>query len=191
MSVNAGIVMRCDTKETETADVRLSFDDIFTLYHRLIFKVAFGIVRESALAEDVTQEVFLKLYHNMDAAPLGGGHLRAWLLRVCINCARNTLRGSSRAIAREMKFAAEAMCSDNVIETPADDYEKRIEIEAARRALDKIKEPTRSCLLLQQEGLGYREIATVLSLNEKSIGSLIARGRKEFVRVYGKIGDVK
>lgn len=180
--------MNCETKEAEIADARLSFDDIFTLYHRLIFKVAFGIVRESALAEDVTQEVFLKLYHNMKAAPRGEEHLRAWLLRVCINVARNTLRGSTRSLARETKFAAEATCGESVAGTPADDYEKRIEIEAARCALDKIKEPTRSCLLLQQQGLGYREIATVLSLNEKSIGSLIARGRKEFARVYGKIG---
>jgi DNA-directed RNA polymerase specialized sigma24 family protein len=46
----------------------------------------------------------------------------------------------------------------------------------------------RSCLLLKQQGLSYREIAQTLSLNEANVGSLIARGRKEFIRVYGKIG---
>ena len=71
---------------------------------------------------------------------------------------------------------------------PADDYERRTAIEEARRALDKIKEPMRSCLLLKQQGLSYREIASTLSLKETNIGSLIARGRKEFARVYGKIG---
>ena len=71
---------------------------------------------------------------------------------------------------------------------PERDYERRLEIEEARRALDKIKEPMRSCLLLKQQGLSYREIADTLSLKETNVGSLVARGRKHFARVYGKIG---
>ncbi len=71
---------------------------------------------------------------------------------------------------------------------PAADYERRVTIEEARRALDRIKEPMRSCLLLKEQGLSYREIATTLSLKETNVGSLIARGKKEFARLYGKIG---
>ena len=74
---------------------------------------------------------------------------------------------------------------------PEEDYERRLEIEEARRALDKIKEPMRSCLLLKQQGLSYREIAETLSLRETNVGSLVARGRKQFARVYGKIGGVR
>jgi RNA polymerase sigma-70 factor (ECF subfamily) len=54
--------------------------------------------------------------------------------------------------------------------------------------LEKVKEPMRSCLLLKQEGLSYKEIALALSLNESSVGTFVARGRKEFVRFFGKIG---
>ena len=71
---------------------------------------------------------------------------------------------------------------------PEEDYERRVAIESARRALEKIKEPMRSCLLLKQQGLSYKEIAATLSLKETNVGSLVARGRKEFARVYGKIG---
>jgi DNA-directed RNA polymerase specialized sigma24 family protein len=46
----------------------------------------------------------------------------------------------------------------------------------------------RSCLLLRHQGLSYREIANTLSVKETNVGSLVARGRKEFARVYGKIG---
>lgn len=69
-----------------------------------------------------------------------------------------------------------------------EDCRRRIEIQEARRTLDKIKEPMRSCLLLKQQGLSYREIANTLSVKETNVGSLVARGRKEFARVYGKIG---
>ena len=166
----------------------LSFDEAFTLHHRAVFRTARAVVRDSALAEDVTQEVFLRLYRNLNATP-GEDLLRAWLLRVTLNVARNTLRGQSRSMVRDNEYHKTTTENGSATaEAPAEDYERRMAIEEARRALDKIKEPMRSCLLLKQQGLSYREIATSLSLKETNIGSLVARGRKEFARVYGKIG---
>jgi DNA-directed RNA polymerase specialized sigma24 family protein len=45
----------------------------------------------------------------------------------------------------------------------------------------------RSCLLLKHEGLSYKEIAAALGVKESSVGGFIARARREFVRMYGKI----
>src|SRR5215216_2968904 len=165
----------------------LSFDEAFTLHHRAVFRTARAVVRDSALAEDVTQEVFLRLYRNLNSTP-GEELLRAWLLRVTLNVARNTLRGQSRSMVRDNEYHKSTNEHGFFAEAPEEDYERRLAIEEARRALDKIKEPMRSCLLLKQQGLSYREIATSLSLKETNVGSLVARGRKEFARVYGKIG---
>lgn len=172
----------------ESTATPLGFDEAFVLHHRAVFRTARSVVRDAGLAEDVTQEVFLRLYRNLDSQP-ADELLRPWLLRVTLNVARNTIRGQGRSTAREEEFAkqtyAEGEFSGN---TPEEEFERRMKIEAAQAALDKIKEPMRSCLLLKQQGLSYREIATALQLNETNVGSLIARGRKEFVRVYGKIG---
>ena len=165
----------------------LSFDEAFTLHHRAVFRTARAVVRDSALAEDVTQEVFLRLYRNLNSTP-GEELLRAWLLRVTLNVARNTLRGQSRSMVRDNEYHKTTADNGFAVEAPEEDYERRVAIEEARRALDKIKEPMRSCLLLKQQGLSYREIANSLSLKETNVGSLVARGRKEFARVYGKIG---
>jgi RNA polymerase sigma factor (sigma-70 family) len=165
----------------------LSFDEAFTLHHRAVFRTARAVVRDSALAEDVTQEVFLRLYRNLHATP-GEELLRAWLLRVTLNVARNTVRGQTRSMVRDNEYQKSSAEIGNFVEAPEEDYERRMAIEEARRALDKIKEPMRSCLLLKQQGLSYREIATTLSLKETNVGSLVARGRKEFARVYGKFG---
>src|SRR5678809_833561 len=164
----------------------LSFDEAFTLHHRAVFRTARAVVRDSALAEDVTQEVFLRLYRNLNATP-GEELLRAWLLRVTLNVARNTLRGQSRSMVRDNEYHKSTVEYGTGIlaDAPEEEYERQMAIEEARRALDKIKEPMRSCLLLKQQGLSYREIATSLSLKETNIGSLVARGRKEFARVYG------
>lgn len=171
----------------EAAPAPLVFDEAFTLHHRAVYRAAYSVVRDAGLAEDVTQEVFLKLYHHLDSLR-GEEHLRPWLLRVATNEALNTLRGRSRSTAREEEFAKAAVVGDGVAVALDADYERRAELEEARRALEQVKEPMRSCLLLKQQGLSYREIAQTLSINEVSVGSLIARGRKEFMRFYGKIG---
>jgi RNA polymerase sigma factor (sigma-70 family) len=163
----------------------VTFDEAFMLHHRAVFGTARAVVRDSALAEDVTQEVFLRLYRNFDSTP-GDDLLRPWLLRVTINVARNTLRGQNRSVTRDTLY------QQNTENTGAamihEDYENQAKLREVRRALDRIKEPMRSCLLLKQQGLSYKEIAETLSIKETNIGSLIARGRKEFVRTYGKIG---
>jgi RNA polymerase sigma factor (sigma-70 family) len=191
MSRSAKALTDSMTTTIETDAQPLGFDEAFTLHHRAVFRTARALVRDAALAEDVTQEVFLRLYKNLDSTP-GEELLRAWLLRVTMNVARNTLRGQSRSTAREEEFANRAERAGwFTVEAPEEEYARRAEIEEARRALDKIKEPMRSALLLKQQGLSYREIAAALSVNEGNVGSLVARGRKEFVRVYGKIGGSK
>jgi RNA polymerase sigma-70 factor, ECF subfamily len=171
-----------------------TFDEAFTLHHRAVYRAAYALVRDSGLAEDVTQEVFLKLYQHLGSLQ-GGEHVRPWLLRVATNTALNTLRSRSRSSQREEEFGTETFGPDGIKDSGGAapvgiqaDFERRVEIEEARRTLSQIKEPMRSCLLLRQQGLSYREIAEALSISEVNVGSLIARGRKEFVRLYGKIG---
>jgi RNA polymerase sigma factor (sigma-70 family) len=163
----------------------VTFDEAFTLHHRAVFSTARAVLRDSALAEDVTQEVFLRLYRNFDVTR-DAELLRPWLLRVTLNLARNTIRGQNRSLVRDSAY--QKTSDDSAAVQPHKNYESRLEMQEVRRALDTIKEPMRTCLLLKQQGLSYREIAETLSLKETNVGSLVARGRKEFARTYGKIG---
>lgn len=165
-------------------DEKIEFDAVFALHHRTVFRVARGVVSDCGIAEDVTQEVFLRLYKNLDSVP-SDDLLKAWLIRVTINTARNALRGNLRATARDDVYFKDNEQSS--IAEPELDYERRAQIEEVRKALAKVKEPMRSCLTLKQQGLSYKEIADALSLNENSIGTYVARARKEFLRFYGKI----
>src|ERR1700682_161718 len=140
MSESASALTPAMSKEIETATASLGFDEAFTLHHRAVFRTARAVVRDSALAEDVTQEVFLRFYRHSDSTP-GEDLLRAWLLRVTLNVARNMIRGQSRSAAREGTYAQDQSKDDWF--TPAIDYERRVQIQEARRALDKIKEPMR------------------------------------------------
>ncbi len=191
--MNEGARTFVDAMSEQTAAAatkeKIGFDDAFTLHHRTVFRTARAVLRgDGALAEDVTQEVFLRLYNNIDQIK-DGEMLRAWLIRVALNVARNTVRGNVRANTREDNYVKES--SDTTEFTAEKDYEQREQTKEIQRALGKIKEPLRSCLILKQQGLSYREIAESLALNEASIGTFVARARKEFVRFYGKIGSDK
>lgn len=191
--MNEGARTFVDAMSEQTAAAatkeKIVFDEAFTLHHRTVFRAARAVLRgDGALAEDVTQEVFLRLYNNLDQI---NDHemLRAWLIRVALNVARNTVRGNVRANTREDNYVKESSGATEF--TAEKDYEQREQAREVQRALGKIKEPLRSCLVLKQQGLSYREIAESLALNEGSVGTFVARARKEFVRFYGKIGSDK
>jgi len=185
--MNEGVNTLTDlmSKETTAIKEQIVFDEAFTLHSRTVFRAACAIVQDSGLAEDITQEVFLKLYDNMESIA-NEEMLKPWLIRVALNMAKNTVRGKSRANVREENYVKiQGEYDDHTAEK---EYESQEKVKEVRLALEKIKEPLRSCLVLKQQGLSYKEIATALSLTETSIGTYVARGKKEFIRFYGKIG---
>lgn len=185
MSEHAKILVDDMSEITATTQTRLVFDEAFTLHHRTVFRTARAVVQDAGLAEDITQEVFIRLYKNMDAIK-NEEMLRPWLIRVALNLAKNALRGNLRATVREDNYVKE---TDEVFGVdPEMEYERQQQVKEVRTALEQIREPLRSCLILKQQGLSYKEIAESLSINETSVGTFVARARKEFVMVYGKIG---
>ncbi len=187
MSKTTEIFVDIMSEQSATAVAKeiIEFDEAFTLHHRTVFRVARSVVQDCSLAEDVTQEVFIRLYKHKDSLA-DGEMLRPWLIRVALNVARNTVRGNIRANTRDENYVKEIV--ENSVLSVETEYEQQSGISEINRALGRIKEPLRSCLVLKQQGLSYREIAQSLSLNEGSIGTFVARARQEFMRFYGKAG---
>lgn len=187
MTKSSEIFVDSMSEQTAAAAAKetIGFEEAFTLHHRTVFRTARSVVQDPGLAEDVTQEVFIRLYKHIDSLP-NLDMLRPWLIRVALNVARNTLRGNIRANTRDENYVKESAA--NSVFSVESEYEQKSEISEINRALNKVKEPLRSCLVLRQQGLSYREIAESLSLNETSIGTYVARARAEFMRFYGKVG---
>ena len=187
MSEGTEIFVDIMSEQTATSQVseRIGFEEAFALHHRTVFRAARSVVQDPGLAEDVTQEVFLRFYKHMDSLA-NEEMLRPWLIRVAINLARNTIRGNMRANTREENYVKES--AELSVYSVESDYEEQAGINEIYQALNKIKEPLRSCLVLKQQGLSYKEIAGSLELNESSIGTYVARARQEFARFYGRAG---
>lgn len=187
MSDSTEIFVDSMSEQTAAAGAKetIGFEEAFTLHHRTVFRAARSVVQDAGLAEDVTQEVFIRLYKHMDTLP-DLEMLRPWLIRVALNLARNTVRGNIRANTRDENYVKETV--EGSVFSVESEFEQKSGVSEINRALNKVKEPHRSCLVLKQQGLSYREIAESLSLNETSIGTYVARARAEFMRHYGKIG---
>ncbi len=184
-STNIFVDIMSEQTATTAAKEKIEFEEAFALHHRTVFRAARSVVRDEALAEDITQETFLRFYKHQDSI-VGSEMLRPWLIRVAINVAKNAVRGQFRANTRDENYVKETYeSSASSVEV---DYEEYAGVNEIYRALSKIKEPLRSCLILKQQGLSYKEIAGSLDLNESSIGTFVARARAEFARFYGKIG---
>lgn len=174
-----------ETTATTAATERIGFEEAFSLHHRTVFRAARSVVHDAGLAEDVTQETFLRLYKHQDSIT-DSEMLRPWLIRVAINVAKNTLRGNIRANTRDENYVKET--GETRVASVEIDYEEYAGVNDIYKALSQVKEPLRSCLILKQQGLSYKEIAASLELNESSIGTFVARARAEFARFYGKVG---
>lgn len=187
MNENTDILVDLMSEQTAAAAAtdKIGFEEAFSLHHRTVFRAARSVVHDAGLAEDVTQETFIRLYKNQDSIT-DLEMLRPWLIRVAINVAKNTLRGNIRANTREESYVKEI--GETYTASVDLDYEEIAGVNDIYKALSKVKEPLRSCLILKQQGLSYKEIAASLELNESSIGTFVARARQEFARVYGRVG---
>jgi RNA polymerase sigma-70 factor (ECF subfamily) len=151
------------------------FVELFGVHFPRLYRYLDRLSGDPDLAADVAQEAFVRLYRrgSLPDAPT------AWLITVAMNLVRNA--HATRSTRRRLLTATriEGVQADPA-PSPEDDVIAAEVRGRVRAALDRLPERDRQMLLLQAEGYGYRDIATVLQLNSASVGVLLARARKAF-----------
>lgn len=158
-----------------TTDVESLVTAAFAAHRDEIFRFVLRSTRDSAEAEDVVQEVFLRLAREAGAgrAP---DQLRAWLYRVATNL--TTSRFRRRRVARNWLDRLSAGRQEP--ETAASPEERLIGQERfaqMERALETISRDARAALLLAAQGFSGREIAQTLGRSEVATRALMCRAR--------------
>jgi RNA polymerase sigma-70 factor (ECF subfamily) len=138
--------------------------DIVEKYSDLLLRVAFTYMKNISDAEDMVQEVFLKLVKNYPSFE-SDEHKKAWLIRVTINLCKNRLKSAwfrktepiydtTLSFSDEEKFVMDA-----VLELPSK-YRSVI-------------------LLYYHEGYSIREISNILNIKESTISTQLQRARSQ------------
>ena len=145
--------------------MRLSVDEAFQRYGDRLFAAAFSISRNRHDADDALQEALIK-YHSLGLDYVNEAHVKAWLLRVTINCAKNI----SSSFWRKNTVAWEEYMNELSFEAPED---SRL-FDAVMRLPQKYRVAIH---LFYYEEYSVREIAEILRCREGTVKSQLNRGR--------------
>lgn len=140
-----------------------------------VFRLAFSVVRDRSLAEDVTQETMLKAWLALPSFR-GESSLRGWIMRIAHNTAISTLR-SRRAILSDPNEMPEAPVMHEK------STERRVEgavvVDEFVEALDLLDDLSRSIVVLRElEGMSYDEISQALGVPLPTIKTRLLRARR-------------
>lgn len=136
------------------------FSQLVVRYERLVYTICFQLVRDTAVAEDLTQETFLSAYLHRDAMP--EGYERQWLARIAANKAKDYLKSAYHRRVQAAEDDAMAVLAAPPGTGPEDvtiDRDSALRIEHEIRAL---KEP-------------YHMVSVLYFLEENSIDEIARR----------------
>lgn len=138
-----------------------------------VYRVALSIVRDAALAEDVSQDALLKAWRALPTFR-GDSSVRSWLLRITHNTAISTLR-KRREELRDPELLPELAHGSST--------ERQVmgsmSVEAFEQALDTLDELSRSIVVLREiEGMSYDEISETLQIPLPTVKTRLLRARR-------------
>jgi len=170
-------------RETAPSEIHRSFDDRFVElfdrhYHRL-FRYLDRLSGDPDLAADVAQDAFVRLYKRGALPDTPGG----WLVSVAMNLFRNVKSTQRRRLRLLTPTRSEGVLGDGA-PPPNEAVEASETQRRVRRTIDRLPERERRMLLMRAEGFSYHEIAKTLGIAEASIGTLLARAKREFRQRY-------
>jgi RNA polymerase sigma-70 factor, ECF subfamily len=167
---------------------REAFRMLFETYKNRVWSIALHFSRDEAMARDITQQVFLKLFtcisqFRHDAA------FETWLYRLVVNACLDERRSRSRFISL-YRTGDDADKGDDEIgeirmaDRAQEDWQMRLELsDVVQAAVRELRPKLRIAILLKYfEGLSYEEMARVLGCSPGTIASRLNRGHKELAR---------
>ena len=160
-----------------------SFEVLLRKYRTPVINFLYRMVRDSAIAEDLAQEVFLRVYRaRQEYAP--SAKFTTWMFRIATNLALNALRDNRY---RQLEISMDQPVETNESEQPAlevadnaptaeQQLVARTRTELIRNAINELPEKQRAAVLLHKyQELDYGEIAKILGCSESALKSLLFR----------------
>ncbi|HWF90787.1 MAG TPA: sigma-70 family RNA polymerase sigma factor [Terriglobales bacterium] len=185
--VVAILVRRC------VAGDAAAWEDIVQRYHRRIYNICYRFCGSSDDAQDLTQEVFIKMYRTLNSYDAARGAFMTWVTTVTRNLLvdhfrkgkHDRLTDSIDSVSSEHE---DAMPLSEQIEDQGPKPDARVQSRETRDtvhlALQKLSPELREAVILRDlQDMDYREIATTLNVPEGTVKSRINRGRVELARL--------
>lgn len=178
-------------KKVKDGDID-AFEDIVKKYEKKIFSLIYNMLRNENEIEDIAQEVFIKVYKNLDKFH-GDSSLYTWIYKIATNLCLDQIKKRKDIIYMDEKLRVN---DDEVeIQIPSDEktqdelYEQKELKQKLEKCIDKLPEKQRAMIVLRDiKGLAYDEIAEILELKLGTVKSQINRARLKLKELLEKDG---
>jgi len=174
-----------------------AWQQLVALQHRRIYAICYRFTGSASDAEDLTQDVFLKLYRNLASFDTHKGSFQTWITTLARNLLVDHFRRTRMERASDSLDAGFAGDEDGAtvgdrLADPRPGQESHasgLELRAAiQKALAELSPELREAVVLRDlEDMDYKEIAQVLHVPEGTVKSRISRGRGELARLLQRI----
>jgi RNA polymerase sigma-70 factor (ECF subfamily) len=188
--VVVGLVRRCIAGDAE------AWEEIVRQYNRRIYSVCYRFTGSSDDADDLAQEVFIKLYRTLGSYAPEKGAFATWVMTMTRNLLVDHFRKSKQDRATDSLDAGLTEEEDSLSlgdkiqdQSPsADDRIQRRETqEMVQKAIQKLSPELREAVILRDlQDMDYKEIAIALKVPEGTVKSRINRGRMELARLLSR-----
>ncbi len=167
-----------------------AWEEIVSTYSRRIYNLAYRFTSRTDAAEDLTQEVFVRVYRSLAQYDPKQGDLQNWLMRLARNLIIDDYRRRQRAPqdtqAEDLEGHTYHLRASGG--TPQREMERRELGEQVQAAIDKLPHDLRTCVILRDiEELSYQEIVDHLKIPEGTVKSRINRGRIELAKILRRM----
>ena len=169
-------------KRASNADLD-AFNELVLMYQNVAYYHAYGLLQDPALAEDATQDSFIRAFQNM--AGFRGGSFRAWILKIVTNAAYDMLRRSNRhptqSLYPEDEYGEEVESPAWLADTTTSVQDTVEQSEFSRdlyQLIDELPAVYRTVLtLVDLHDFDYAEAADALKIPIGTVKSRLARVR--------------
>ncbi len=183
--------MAASVSEAEQVSNSEHFEAVVHRYEGPLLRYARSALGEHD-AQDVVQEVFLRLHKTMRKNSLRDvGSVGAWLFRVAHNCTADVLRKKNRGEKTKEAAVNAALDNDCVGPGGLEEVVHREDCHLALNLLEKLPARQRQVLLLKvEQGMSYRQIGEVTGLALGTVGYLINQGLGTLARELKSTGAI-
>lgn len=185
--VAALLVRRCVSGDAA------AWEEIVQKYHRRIYNICYRFAGSGDDAEDLTQEVFIKMYRTLNSYDVERGAFMTWVTTITRNLLVDHFRKTKQdrmtdSLDTVSSEHEDAMPLSEQIPDLGPSQDSRVQSretgDAVHQALQKLSPELRETVILRDlQDMDYRDIATVLKVPEGTVKSRINRGRAELARL--------
>jgi RNA polymerase sigma-70 factor (ECF subfamily) len=165
-----------------------AWEEIVQRFHRRIYNICYRFAGDSDNAQDLTQEVFIKMYRTLNTYDAGKGAFMTWVTTITRNLLVDHFRKSKGDRITDSLDSVPSEHEDAQIADrglpPDAAVQNRETREMVHFALQKLSPELREAVILRDlQDMDYRDIATALRVPEGTVKSRINRGRAELARL--------